>query len=73
MLLHHPEEAECAGHNSGVHIGEQLLTKDFFSAFSWIGFRVAGNKWASLHVCYIKKWLTGFDTKDLHTNNNIFY
>lgn len=53
MLLHHPEEANCAGHNSGVHIGEQLLKKGFSSAFSWIGFRVAGNKWAPVHVGYV--------------------
>lgn len=41
----HPEEAECAGHNSGAHIGEQLLTKDSlsFSAFSWMATEFAGN------------------------------
>jgi len=29
-----PEDAECAGHNSGSYLGEQLVTKDnFFLSF----------------------------------------
>jgi len=31
-----PEDAECAGHNSGSYLGEQLVTKDnFFISFSF--------------------------------------
>lgn len=31
-----PEDAECAGHNSGSYLGEQLVTTDnFFLSFSF--------------------------------------
>lgn len=43
----HPEEAECAGHNSGVLLGEQLLTKYFLSQlFPGWATEFAGNEWA---------------------------